>query len=63
MSLGRWRAKRLHFTIETAVGGHEGRWCWTAVRAMVAYARNSPHCNGASQVRGAVLLGNALAGC
>ena len=46
------------FTSETALGGHEGRWCQTVGYArlrlaMVGYGRNSPHCNGGSQVCGA----------
>ena len=50
--------ERLCFTIETAVGGREGRRCWTAGAAMVAYARlwsdrgaiGQTHCNGGFQV-------------
>ena len=65
----------LCFTIETAVGGCEGRRCETAVAAMVAYGRLcSPivgsvlHWEVQSQVvkrivdGGAVLLGNGSAG-
>ena len=50
----------LCFTIETAAGGCEGRWCRRRVRAMVGYARlcsdmvgyarGSPHCNDGSEV-------------
>ena len=51
----------LCFTIETAVGGCEGRRCETAVAAMVAYGRiGAPlgseiigcesHCNGGVKV-------------
>ena len=60
------------FTIETGVGGPEGRRCQMAVSIMFAYARlwspmlgcvrDSPRCNGGSQVC-AVLLGNAIADC
>ena len=51
----------LCFTIETAVGGSEGKRCETAVAAMLAYGRigaplgseiagGETHCNGSLQV-------------
>ena len=52
----------LCFTIETAVGGRAGRRL-RLCSPMVGCVRSSPHCNGGSQVCGAVFLGNAIADC